>query len=151
MGRSPIKKVPPPCAGSCPDPPPDSRPTLPFTASRSERSTTLWPLSRQRPPEALTRPQRASSTQWSGELISFFWGWDSRTEQISCYSTRWHHWLSTKCNWGCSENNLHEFFFCKTQTFNGEVKPFIRCAQPARSIKTMRIRGFAGVVEVPYH
>ena len=62
----------PPCAGSCPDPPPDSRATLPLRLSKSERSTTLWPFSSDRPPEALTRPHRASSTQPSTELINFF-------------------------------------------------------------------------------
>lgn len=64
----------PPCAGSCPDPPPDSRATLPLRLSRSDRSTTLWPLSRDRPPLALTSPQRASSTQLSAEFNSFFLG-----------------------------------------------------------------------------
>lgn len=64
----------PPCAGSCPEPPPDSRATLPLKFSRSDLSTTLWPCSRDRPPLALTRPQRASSTQLSTEFSSFFWG-----------------------------------------------------------------------------
>lgn len=87
-----VAKLLPPWAGSCPDPPPDSRATLPLRLSRSDRSTTLWPFSKDRPPQALTRPQRASSTQLSDEFISFSLSWGSNPggkHKLKYYILNW--------------------------------------------------------------
>src|SRR3954454_9362939 len=62
----------PACIGSCPEPPPEMIPTLPWTGA-SARTTTIgsW-ITRTLSPCAASTPCRASRTTASGSLISFF-------------------------------------------------------------------------------
>src|SRR5919109_4181494 len=62
----------PPCIGSCPEPPPETSPTLPCTGA-SARTTMLGPkLTLTRSPCAAAMPWSSSVTTSSGLLISFF-------------------------------------------------------------------------------
>src|SRR5688500_3900763 len=61
----------PPCIGSCPEPPPEMTPTLPWRGA-SARTTTFGSMTRRRSPCAATMPASASSTTASGALMSFF-------------------------------------------------------------------------------
>src|SRR6185312_3047628 len=61
----------PPCRGSWPDPPPDTRPTLPDTGA-SARITSWFSMStRTRPACAVAMPASASGTTVSGSLMNF--------------------------------------------------------------------------------
>src|SRR4051795_2103466 len=68
----------PPCIGSCPEPPPDTRPTLPCTGA-SPRKTTRFSWSTRSSGWAAAMPRRASATTSAGSLMSFFircsWVW----------------------------------------------------------------------------
>src|SRR5690349_11862593 len=61
----------PPCRGSCPDPPPLIRPTLPLRGA-SARTTIWFSRSTRRSEWAAATPARASRTTSSGALMNFF-------------------------------------------------------------------------------
>src|SRR6478609_712426 len=63
----------PPCRGSCPDPPPETIPTLPCTGA-SPRKTTLFSWSTRSCGCASSTPRNASVTTSAVSLISFFIG-----------------------------------------------------------------------------
>src|SRR5271163_818807 len=62
----------PPCMGSCPDPPPDTRPTLPATGASALTMTAGSVRTLSRSPCASATPCSASLTTSAGSLISFF-------------------------------------------------------------------------------
>ena len=62
----------PPCMGSCPDPPPDTRPTLPATGASALTTTLGSVMTRTRPACARATPSSASLTTLAGSLMSFF-------------------------------------------------------------------------------
>src|SRR5579875_161973 len=62
----------PPCFGSCPDPPPDTRPTLPWTGASARTMTFGSVITRSRSGCAAATPCSASLTTSAGSLISFF-------------------------------------------------------------------------------
>src|SRR6266536_140832 len=62
----------PPCIGSCPEPPPETRPTLPCTGASARTITFGSYWTRKRSAWAAAMPCRASVTTSSGLLISFF-------------------------------------------------------------------------------
>src|SRR3954465_6387664 len=68
----------PPCIGSCPEPPPDTSPTLPCTGA-SPRKTTRFSWSTRSSGCAAAMPRSASATTSAGSLMSFFircsWVW----------------------------------------------------------------------------
>src|SRR3954468_23686410 len=61
----------PACIGSCPDPPPETSPTLPRTGA-SPPDTTRWSCSALSSGWAAAMPRSASATTSSGALMSFF-------------------------------------------------------------------------------
>src|SRR6478609_9683032 len=61
----------PPCRGSCPEPPPEMRPTLPCTGE-SARYTMRWVWSTRSSGWAMAMPRNASATTSAGSLMSFF-------------------------------------------------------------------------------
>ena len=87
----------PACAGSWPDPPPDSRATFPLRLPKSERSTTRCPRSKVRPPWLRTMPHRASSTHWSTEFSSFFCTWSDRHKYLWVQQSRLHSTWPERC------------------------------------------------------
>src|SRR5579875_3014644 len=62
----------PPCIGSCPEPPPDTRPTLPATGASARTITFGSVITRTRSACAAATPCSASLTTSAGSLISFF-------------------------------------------------------------------------------
>src|SRR4051794_27600730 len=62
----------PPCIGSCPEPPPEMIPTLPWTGASARTMTIGSWITRTLSPCAASTPSRASRTTASGSLISFF-------------------------------------------------------------------------------
>ena len=63
----------PSCSGSCPEPPPETRPTLPCTGA-SPRTTIRWSTSTRSSGWAAASPRSASLTTSAGALMSFFTG-----------------------------------------------------------------------------
>lgn len=63
----------PPCSGSCPDPPPDTSPTLPGTGA-SRRTITRLSTSTVSSGCAAAIPRSASATTVSATLMSIFMG-----------------------------------------------------------------------------
>src|SRR5947209_3630542 len=62
----------PPCMGSCPEPPPEMRPTFPCTGASARTTQYGSNVTRTRSPCAAWTPRSASATTASGALISFF-------------------------------------------------------------------------------
>src|SRR5947208_17193276 len=62
----------PPCIGSCPEPPPETSPTLPCTGASARTITFGLNWTRRRSAWAAAIPCSASVTTSSGLLISFF-------------------------------------------------------------------------------
>ncbi|CAM5692545.1 hypothetical protein STENM223S_01823 [Streptomyces tendae] len=63
----------PPCSGSCPEPPPDTRATCPATGA-SRRAITLFSTSTVSSGWAAAIPRSASATTVSGTLMSILKG-----------------------------------------------------------------------------
>src|SRR5690606_33097648 len=59
-------------SGRCPDPPPDTMPTLPFPLMLARRITRVSLASRTSEGCAAQRPSSIWSTNWSASFISFF-------------------------------------------------------------------------------
>src|SRR4051812_4429224 len=62
----------PPCMGSCPEPPPDTIPTLPSTGASARTMVYGSYVTFNRSPYANSMPSSASRTTASGALMSFF-------------------------------------------------------------------------------
>src|SRR5215213_7500312 len=62
----------PPCIGSCPEPPPEMMPTLPWTGASARTMTIGSCTTRTLSPWAASMPSSASRTTASGSLMSFF-------------------------------------------------------------------------------
>src|SRR3954453_19106372 len=67
----------PPCIGSCPEPPPDTMPTFPWTGASARTMNGGSKFPRTRSPCGAAVPSRASRRTSSGALISFFMPRDS--------------------------------------------------------------------------
>ena len=61
----------PPCSGSWPEPPPETRPTLPDTGASARMTSWLARSTRTRPACAVAMPASASGTTVSGSLMNF--------------------------------------------------------------------------------
>lgn len=82
-GTTPTWSIPshqhvPACAGSCPDPPPESSATRPRTFFRSDRSATRCPCRSCMAGLQATSPASASSAQPGTEFTSFLETWEQQ-------------------------------------------------------------------------
>src|SRR5437588_9764533 len=72
----------PPCIGSCPEPPPDTMPTLPCTGASVRTMYAGSRLTRMRSACAAAIPSSASWTTSSGALMSFFMALSPGIEEV---------------------------------------------------------------------